>query len=90
MYLANAKIHRYLNAPLISPFGTLKEEVVKFIVSHYHRGKFWLPEPINITLELIYLITGLPTNGYLVLISRKNPTLLEELIRYKARKTPRE
>lgn len=86
VYLTNAKITSYLNAPLITPFGALKEEATKFIVNRYHIGKFWLHELVDVTPVLISYITGLPANGDLFLISTKNPTLLEELIGSKASK----
>lgn len=40
VYLTNAKIRSYGNAPLLPLFGSLKEEASKFIVSRYQRGKF--------------------------------------------------
>jgi len=58
--LEKAKIRSYLSAPQIAGFYGLKEEAAKFIVSRYHEGKFWLDEPVKITLQLIRRITGLP------------------------------
>lgn len=54
------RIKSYLNAPIVDNFGTLKEEVVKLLVSRYHDGKIWLDQPISITNKLINFITSLP------------------------------
>lgn len=61
VYLASAKIRSYLNAPLIPPFGILKEEATKIIVSHYHKGTLWLLDLVKIIpcfLEESYFIGG--------------------------------
>ena len=73
-----ARIKSYLNAPIIDNFGTLKEEVMKFLVSQYHDGKIWLDQPITINARLINFITGLPLNGDQVPIGSNNPALLEK------------
>ena len=73
-----ARIKSYMNAPIIDNFGTLKEEVVKILVSRYHDGKIWLDQPITINNKLINFIIDLPLNGELVPIGSKNPTLLEK------------
>lgn len=76
--LANAKIHSYLYAPLIAPFSTLKEDDAKVIVSQYHNEKLWIPEPVDITIDLIAHITGLPTIVDPIPVSSKNLLLLKE------------
>lgn len=69
IYLSNAKIKSYLNVPLLAPFFSVKEEVAKFILIHYHKDKFWLPELVDITPKLISYIRVLPTSGDLVPIT---------------------
>ena len=76
--IMTSRIKSYLSAPIIDNFGTLKEEVVKFLVSRYHDGKIWLDQPININNKLINFIIGLPLNGELVPVESKNPALLEK------------
>lgn len=61
----------YHNAPLLEPFGILKEDTTKFITSWYHKGKFRLPKPIEITPRLIVFVIGLPAKVDLVLLSSK-------------------
>ena len=73
-----AQIKSYLNAPIIDNFRTLKEEVVKFLVSRYHDDKIWLDQPITINARLRNFITGLLLNGDQVLVESKNPALLEK------------
>ena len=53
------------------------EEAIKFLISRYHDGKIWLDQPIAITGKLINFITGLPLNREVILVSSKNPSLLE-------------
>lgn len=74
---STTRIKSYLNAPIINNFGTLKEEVVKFLMSWYHDGKIWLDQPITINAKLINFITDLPLNGDQVPVGSKNPALLE-------------
>ena len=76
--VTTTRIKSYLNAPIVDNFGSLKEEVVKFIVSWYHDGKIWLDQPIATIGKLINFTTGLPLNGEHVPISSKNPALLEK------------
>jgi len=56
----------YLSAPPFAGFNIWKEEVEKFITSHYHNRKFWLNHTIKITDGLIYTITYLPSKGEVV------------------------
>lgn len=80
VYLANAKIKLYLNAPLVATFGTLKEESIKFIMSQSHKGMLWLPNPVEITLELISYISSLLAVGDLVPMVLKS-SLEEQLVK---------
>lgn len=76
--VTTSRIKSYLNTPIIDNFGTLKEEIVKFLVSWYHNGKIWHDQPISITGKLVNFITSLLLNGELVLVGSKTPALLEK------------
>ena len=56
-------IMNYMNAPLMVIFGGTKENIVKFIISRYHNGKFYFDEPVEISIETIYKLTGLSSKG---------------------------
>lgn len=74
------KIKTYLNAPIMTSFNNIKEEVVKFLVIHYHDSKIWLNKPIEITPKLINFIIGLPVKGYTIQARVKNMDLVEKFI----------
>ena len=59
----NSSILQYPNAPLMASFGGTKEAVVKFIISHYHNGRFYFDQPIDITGDVISTLTGLSNKG---------------------------
>ena len=60
-------IMNYMNAPLMVSFGGTKENIVKFIINRYHNGKFYFDEPVEISVETIYKLTGLPSKVTLFL-----------------------
>ena len=76
--ITTIRIKSYLNVPIVDNFGTLKEEVVKYLVSRYHDRKIWLDQPIAIIDKLVNFITNLPLNREPVPVRLKNPTLLEK------------
>ena len=53
----------YANAPLMESFGGTKEAAVKFIISHYHKGRFYFDEPIDISGDFISKLTGISNKG---------------------------
>ena len=76
--IRNNSIFQYPNAPLMASFGGTKEAAVKFIISHYHNGRFYFDQPIDITGEVISKLTGLSNKGSPVPISIKEG-LVQEL-----------
>lgn len=64
----------------MSVFDNIKEEVAKFLVSHYDDVKIWLDKPIEITPKIINFITRLLIKGYHVPTSVKNMDLFEKFI----------
>ena len=44
----------YMNTPFMASFGGMKEATVKFIISWYHNGKFYVDRPVKISGEVIY------------------------------------
>ena len=67
---ANTILH-YLNAPLMANFGGTKKIIAKFIISRYHKGKFYFEKPIEVSGKLIYKIIGLSNKGEPVLVGSK-------------------
>ena len=67
----NSTIMNFINAPLIARFGGTKETIFKFIISRYHKGKFYFDTPMEISSETIYKFTGIPNKGNLVPIGMK-------------------
>ena len=61
----------FLNAPLMASFGGTNENIVKFIISRYHNGKFYFDTLVEISAETIYKITGLSNKGDPVLVGIK-------------------
>ena len=57
-----------------------KENIVKFIISRYHNGKFYFDKPVEISVETIYKLTGLSNKVYPVPIGIKEG-LVERLSR---------
>lgn len=55
-------------------------------MSQYHKHKFWIHDPINITPKLISYIIGLPATGYSMPTMSNNYSLLKELTERKASK----
>ena len=47
----------------MASFGGTKENIVKFINSRYHNGKFYFDKPVEISFETIYKLTGLSNKG---------------------------
>ena len=74
----NSSILQYPNAPLMASFGGMKEAAVKFIISHYHNDRFYFDQPIDITGDVILMLTGLSNKGDLVPIGIKEG-LVQEL-----------
>ena len=64
-------IVNYVNAPLMASFAGTKETTVKFIISRYHNGRFYFDQPVDISGEFIYKLTGLSNKGDLVPIGTK-------------------
>ena len=50
-------ILHYLNAPLMENFRGMKEIIAKFIISRYHKGKFYFDRSIEVSKEVIYKLT---------------------------------
>ena len=48
-----------------------KENIVKFIISRYHNGKFYFDKPVEISTETMYKLTGISNKGYFVPIGIK-------------------
>ena len=59
----HSTIMNFLNAPLMESFGGTKENIVKFIISRYHNGKFYFDRPVEISAKTIYKIIGLSNKG---------------------------
>ena len=57
--ISYSTIMSYMNTPFMASFGGTKETTVKFIISWYHNGKFYFDQPIEISGEVIYKLTGL-------------------------------
>ena len=53
----------FLNAPLMASFGGTKENIVEFIISWYHNGKFYFDRPVEILAKTIYKLMGLSNKG---------------------------
>jgi hypothetical protein len=66
-FLKQARIFHFLGAPQIAEFNEWKEEVTKFLVSHYHSGYLWLNYLVAIMGGLIHRIMGIPHGGTLCL-----------------------
>ena len=60
-------------------FRGTKEIIAKFIISQYHNGKFYFDKPIEVSGDVIYILTGLSNKGELVPVGSK-PWLVEKLI----------
>ena len=69
----------------MSRFGGMKEAAVKFIISHYHNGRFYFDESINISGDVISKLTGLSNKGDPVPVGIKEG-LVEELMGSPSRK----
>ena len=61
--IQHSTIVNYVNVPLMASFGGTKETAVKFIISQYHNGKFYFNQPVDISMEVIYKLTGLSNKG---------------------------
>ena len=57
--LQHSSIVNYVNAPLMASFSGTKETAVKFIISQYHNGRLYFDQPVDISGEFIYKLTGL-------------------------------
>ena len=66
-------------ALLMASLGGTKETAVKFIISQYHNGRFYFDQPVDISGEFIYKLTGLSNKGDPVPVGIKEG-LVEELI----------
>ena len=53
----------FLIAPLMESFGGTKENIVKFIISRYHNGKFYFDKLVEISAKTIYKLNGLSNKG---------------------------
>ena len=63
----------------MASFGGTKEAAIKFIISHYHNGRFYFDQPIDITGDVVSALTGLSNRGYPIPIGIKE-WLVQELI----------
>ena len=59
----HSTIMNYMTAPLMASFVGTKENIVKFIISQYHSGKFYFNKPVEISAKSIYKPTGLSKKG---------------------------
>ena len=73
-------IFSYVNAPLMASFDGTKETAVKFIISQYHNGRFYVDQPVDISREFISQLTGLSNEVNPVLVGIKQG-LVEEITR---------
>ena len=62
----------------MASFGGTKETAVKFIISRYHNGKFYIDRPVEISGEVIHKLIGLSNQGEPVPVGIK-VGLVEEL-----------
>ena len=58
----------YMNTLFMAIFGGTKETSVKFIISWYHKEKFYFDRLVEISGEVIYKLTGLSNQGDPVLV----------------------
>ena len=63
----------------MASFGGTKEAAVKFIISHYHNGRFYFDQPIDITEDVISKLTTISNQGSPVPIGIKEG-LVQELM----------
>ena len=70
----------YINALLMERFGGTKEIIEKLIIIRYHNGKFYFEKPIEISDDVIYILTGISKKGEPVLVG-SNPGLVEKITR---------
>lgn len=57
----------------------MKEEVANFIIIRDHQGNIWLLELVSITPQLITVVTSFLAMGDPLLLTNRNPTLLQEI-----------
>ena len=69
--IQHSTIVNYVNAPLMASFGGTKETAVKFIISRYNNGRFYFDQPVDISGEVIYKLTGLSNKWDPVLVDIK-------------------
>ena len=54
---------------------------MKYLVSRYHDGKFWLENTMELMAELIHRVTGLPLTGNTVLLAMPSAAMMQEYLR---------
>ena len=60
-------IMNFMNAPLMEIFGGTKENIIKFIISRYHNGKFYFDRPVEYQPKPFTNSLGCPTKETLFL-----------------------
>lgn len=78
--LNQSDLTRYLSAPQIAKYGTLKDLAAKYIVNRFHDGKFWLENTVELMAELIHRVTGLPIQGEKVPLDMPSAAMIRQYL----------